>query len=297
MRNLPVFNILVQSIALVWRERGDFLRLSAIPIAALALNATILHLAQISYLFDAEVTLPDAPSFGDIHQLAERLILENSGAYAIALTFMFVGFIVLCIYSAAWHFRILKPDEGRTVREALRFDRAKTRFVLLGFLLVLIEVITHFATSVGLGVVASFMLTLGDLLPLNIILPFLVLGGYVLIAYVVMRLTMVLPAAAIGDDINLRDSWQLTQGEGLRLVGLAVLAILTAFVAMIAVAIPFALIFFVISIIAPGFLTAMFVLQLILSALMIVGATVWVTALSLCYQYFKEIGANQPNSA
>ncbi len=287
MSHLAPFSILAKAIQTALSEKRDLALIAAIPAFALAINVAALQVMQIAALFQLGLKLPDSPSISGAQDLAARLLQEHAGFFTIAVIFIFIGFVIVSVFSCAWHFRILRPNTVRTVREALTWDPAKGRFVLMAILLGLIEIVVQFVTLQIAGVLAATLLSVFGagsffLMPVLGVLP------SVIAVYVILRLSMVLPAAAVGDNLSLQDSWRLTKGNGLRLIGLAALAVIGLIVAMLAVFVPASVVFALLAFVAPGMLTMMFLMLLLFSAVFILGTGVWVTALSIVYRQLSN---------
>ena len=292
MSQLAPVSILKKAVQTAWSERRDLGLIAAIPLVALALNVAALQVMQVAALFQLGVDLPDSPSISGAHDLATRLLQEHAGFFTIAVIFIFIGFVIVSIFACAWHFRILRPNTAKTVREALTWDPAKGRFVLMAILLGLIEMVVQFVTLQVAGLVGVTLLSLlgtGSivLLPILGLLP----SGFAI--YVLLRLSMVLPAAAVGDNLSLQDSWRLTKGNGLRLLGLAALALIGMILAMVAVFVPVSVIFSLLAFIAPGLLTMMFLMLLMMSGVFILGTAIWVTAVSIVYRQLSNPASGQ----
>lgn len=287
MPKLAVASILTDAIRTVWAEKGDFARIGVIPAVALAFNVIALQVFQLSALMGSGMTMPSQPSIEDAHDLATRLLNENAGFFGVVLLFMFLGFVIVSFFACGWHYRILRPMQGRTVREALRWDSAKGRFILMAILLVAIEIAVQFGASIASGMAGMAVLAMVPGLAFAVV-PILIVVPYGVAIYVMLRFAMVLPAAAVGDDLTLQDSWKLTQGNGLALLSLAILILFGIIAAMVTVFIPVSLVFSLLAFISPGLLTMMFLMQLVLCSLFMMGAGVWVTALSLAYRQLSD---------
>lgn len=292
MTKLAVASILTEAIRTVWTERSDFARIAVIPAVALAFTVIGLQVYQLSAILDRGMTLPERPSIADAHEMATRLLDENGGFFVIALIFMFLAFVIVCFFACAWHYRVLRPAQGRTVREALRWDPAKGRFILMAILLGAIQIAVQFGTSLVSGFVGVTILGAAPGLAYAIV-PILLVVPYGVAIYVMLRFAMVLPAAAVGDNLTLQDSWRLTKGNGLALMGLALLILFGLMVAMVTIFIPISVIFSLLAFISPGLLTMMLLMQLLLCSQFILGAGVWVTALSLTYRQLGNPASGQ----
>jgi len=292
MTKLAVASILTDAVRTVWNERGDFARIAVIPAVALAFNVIALQVYQLSAILDGGMTLPEKPSIADAHALATQLLDENGGFFVIALIFMFLAFVIICFFACAWHYRILRPKQARTVREALRWDPAKGRFIMMAILLGAIQIAVQFGTSLVSGFIGVTILGAAPGLAYAVV-PILLVVPYGVAIYVMLRFAMVLPAAAVGDNLTLQQSWSLTKGNGLALMGLAMLILFGVIAAMVAIFLPVSVIFSLLAFISPGLLTMMLLMQLLLCSQFILGTGVWVTALSLTYRQLTKPASGQ----
>ena len=75
--------------------------------------------------------------------------------------------------------------------------------------------------------------------------------------------------------------------------GLAALALIGMILAMVAVFVPVSVIFSLLAFIAPGLLTMMFLMLLMMSGVFILGTAIWVTALSIVYRQLSNPASGQ----
>ena len=244
MLRIPVFTTVLSAYAFVWRERRDFLALAFPAIVALAILIT----------------------------LSARLAAAAGAAAGIGLGFgvLLLGVANLAVwvlFAVAWHRRFLLPDERATVRAALRWHRRHTRFLMLAIALF------------GLLALAGL---LGGPLIMLVFGAVAGLGGALILALVLTlcyaRLSLLFPAAAVDHGLSFRNCWEMTRGNGWRLLWIVFL-----------VGIPIGAIEALIDGLIGGVfrsdsLTAPFLAALAGETLAFVGIGVGVSALSLAYR-------------
>ena len=162
----------------------------------------------------------------------------------------------------------------------------------MAILLGAIQIAVQFGTSLVSGFIGVTILGAAPGLAYAVV-PILLVVPYGVAIYVMLRFAMVLPAAAVGDNLTLQQSWSLTKGNGLALMGLAMLILFGVIAAMVAIFLPVSIIFSLLAFISPGLLTMMLLMQLLLCSQFILGTGVWVTALSLTYRQLTNPASGQ----
>lgn len=190
MQRVPILGTVIAAYRFVWQERRDLFLLAFPAVTVLAVLGTLLM---------ALVSGGEAASGGSAPAVLADIAV---GALNLALVVLF---------SVAWHRKFLAPNETITVREALRWHTRHTRFLLY-----------------ALGVVAVTWLVIlaGSLVPILMSAAgggggpgtlLLILAAIAAALFVYARLSMLFPASALDRALGLRQSWQLTGGNGVRL--------------------------------------------------------------------------------
>ena len=259
MQRLLIIPTLIEAYRFVWRERRDFVSL-AFPLVA------VLSLVGAALVWQAR---PDeAPTEGG-YPVALAIV-------GLVLGLLSLAFVVM--FSVAWHRKYLVAHEASTVAAALRWSPRQTRFLWL---------------VVGLGVIVTAVIFTGAIGPLLLVASasggapgpavlFLLAPAVVGALLVYARLSLLLPAAALDHYLRFRRCWELTQGNGWRLVLIIVLASLPIWTAS-------AVISYVTNGIVgatdlAGSLSANFLAMLIDQATGFVGIAIGVSVLSIAYR-------------
>ncbi|MEM7318845.1 MAG: hypothetical protein AAF408_07460, partial [Pseudomonadota bacterium] len=142
---------------------------------------------------------------------------ELSGsATFLVLVFFLVIWIVLFWIAVSWHRFILLEEYPRGLFPVFRFDRILAYFgrILLLGILAIVAMIPGFIFMVGLGQSTSLIA----------VLIFLIWVFAVMVCF--FRLSIVLPAAAVGERLTLAQAWNSTSGKTGDFVSLLVILFL-----------------------------------------------------------------------
>lgn len=200
---------------------GPALRISALLTAILQL---------LGYLLDVQ---------GDMARYAIMLGTFGSGVFPLESVLPYFAFSLLsgCWIGVGWCRYVLMEEQPGTVLPLFRPSRIVAYLVAL-VVLILASVVAGFL----LGILAGFVL--GFLKALNmigetaaIVLFFVVILSVILVFS--LRLSLGLPAAAIGEKPSMTASWRATRGYGLAILVASVLVILV----IVLVALPVGLVF------------------------------------------------------
>ena len=130
-----------------------------------------------------------------------------------------LGLLPYTFFGVAWHrLTLLGPVAGAP---SLMPAWAPRHWRFLGYLLATMLIgsaATAVAFSIGLMAMrpeAGSLPAAAGLMPL---------AGFVIVAYVMIRLSFVFPAVAVDESYRLRHAWTHTKGQGLRLLGATVIA-------------------------------------------------------------------------
>lgn len=192
-RKLSVFNI--------WGEVNTFCRANWKPLIKSLLILFLVQIALETYL----------------NYLEMRDRTNHIGLVGVGL----VSFLISVLIAVTVHRLLLKGQTPNSVFGSLRWTFAETKYAL--YILALI-------ISAGLlGGLITFI-TL-KLVYLNVTGINVLIGCLVVIAmYVVTRLSLIFPAIAIGDILKVSSAWELTAGNGLKLM--AAFAVIPVFFAL-----------------------------------------------------------------
>ena len=143
-------------------------------------------------------------------------------APASALAFVLLAAVALVGYALMailWHRHVLlngaeRPDDLRP--NASIFFGYLWRAIVVGF----VQMLAAIPVALAMGVLGA-ILAQGN--PSGIAATLIGLAGSVIFIWIAMRFSVVLPAAALGQKMPVRDSWELTKPIGNELWGLALL--------------------------------------------------------------------------
>lgn len=160
----------------------------------------------------------------------------------------------------------IPPVGIAALRARARHDVFLKRFVLLDLVafavLAIFEWLSNLPAPIALIAIPAFLVAL---------------------TYVLSRLSLALPAAAVGDDDTFRRAWNITSGNGWRITGATLLADVPIFVAAISIAL----------LTDDGTYVAErtpISAAILLSVAEVVGVVVGAAALSICYGIVNSSG-------
>lgn len=251
MKKLPLRDLVVASFRRFFRSFDYAWRISWLWL--------ILFLGMVLVSGYPELEWPDTAG--------DRLIgVTRFGLYCFALALALASIAVL------WH-RMILLDEKRDAPFAFRLDRLVWLYFVYGLIVAIPLFLASLATlALDLFTGALFVVALA--LDLMLIVALMVVS---------LRLSLVLPAVALGEDLGLSEAWRVTEGNGLALVGATVIiVILTSLIVLV----PYLLVELFGSPVASGFS------QLVIGAFEvladIVAGLVTVTSLSLAYGFLVK---------
>ncbi|MEQ8665311.1 MAG: hypothetical protein RIC16_06270 [Rhodospirillales bacterium] len=210
-RRLPVWRTVMASYLALIRNAGLALKLAAIPF-----GLSIAHNAYSLYATDGAA--PEELAAGvdpDPFSAIVVLALAIAGALAVIPTI------------TAWHRLVLLGHGDGGSR--LRYVVGNTEWLYFGKLILFYIIVFLAAAALTVGTFAA-VFTLERIAGENVIAGLSLVVALLLVwAFFVglmLRLSLVFPAAAIGDRFTFRASWRHTQGNTWRLIGAHVLAII-----------------------------------------------------------------------
>ncbi|OSP54620.1 hypothetical protein [Pseudoruegeria sp. SK021] len=221
------FRILRHAIMMVVTNLGDVLRLSAPMIAFAALVPLALWLFGISpdpVVMDFSALDPSTDAPSGAAAVEAEIVSVNSPLLILAgIVQSAIGLWVL----VAWHRYVLLEERPGRFSATVPMDR------VLGYLgqLILIVLASVAATAV-VGLAVLLVLTLFGDSAFGLALSFLLAVGCVVLVYpFVLRLSVALPAAAIGQRLGLRGAWEATRGQTGLCLGLLLWGVVASLVA------------------------------------------------------------------
>jgi hypothetical protein len=205
---LPVFATWGETYRFVWEQRRLLWTLAVLPIIVISLMAVLGILLVAGYRL----------SMG-----------ETSGALAgalVAVTLLIVSLLIVValyfMFMVAWHRVYLVPEETSTAASAYRWGRRQTNFVLSNLRAVLAVVSVVPIGLVPYGVIFAVAKAVGGEAGLpprwlaELAMAIIALSIPACL-FVMARLVLVLPAAALDVTAALRRSWDLSRGNAWRL--------------------------------------------------------------------------------
>jgi hypothetical protein len=149
-----------------------------------------------------------------------RVQPESPGWYAINLIMAVLYFIAFAIIAVAWHRYILLNEQPDGLVPS--FDRSRLLAyigysLLIGVILVVIAIIIGIITGILAALIGYIGVGIGLL-------------GYVFMLIGSYRLSPMLPAAAVGKSMTLRQAWDATAGANGPIIVLAILSFIAAIV-------------------------------------------------------------------
>lgn len=190
LSSLPVGATIAQAWRLVWRSRDEILRIGAVPL---------------------------------LLSLGLSLAIRAWDSGASVLVGILLSWIPLSLFAVTWLRFLLSADETATAGLATRWTRRESRFLLR---LMTLNLGINVAVGVAIGIIA---LALGARPDRNAgaFLMLVFIGGGIAL-YLVLRLSLILPATALDAAYGFRDSWRDTAGCSLQLLAIVVVTDLPA---------------------------------------------------------------------
>ena len=263
---LPALAMVKDAFFYVASERKNFIAMAALPIVGLSIIGTLL-----AFFY------PDPFIIADPENQTASVNSEILVAY---LPAYLLNGILYVMFAVAWHRKWLVGETDITIYSALKWDGRKTKFLgrsiqIIGLSFGVLFILSQLMLLIsGNG---NFLLSpIGFMLALATLT--LTFG----------RFSLLLPAAAVDDEMNFKSCWHITDGNSWRLGILAILPpIPLAFIQLIIQAILFS-IFEAINV--TDSLAVNLILHLIQQAFNYFAIAVGVSALSMAYQDFKTHG-------
>lgn len=131
--------------------------------------------------------------------------VEQVQNIALLLAFGLLGVLGYALMAILWHRHVLLSEDERSrslFPDSQIFFRYLGRAILVGFM----QILAGIPITLAMALMGTFLIPLGGAFATLLIG---VLGGLAFL-WVALRLSVVLPAAAMGDYMHLRESWETT---------------------------------------------------------------------------------------
>ncbi|MDP6787639.1 MAG: hypothetical protein QGI13_10975 [Rhodospirillales bacterium] len=136
------------------------------------------------------------------------------------------GLVLWVMFAVAWHRRYLVPAESTTVGNAFQWRRRQTRFLLVTIgISLLVALGVSLSVLLGAALDATLAGGAGVKTSLYLVFPLVAL-------YVYARLSLLFPAAAVDRRLGFAECFNLTRGNGWRLVAIWVLVVAPFWIAL-----------------------------------------------------------------
>ncbi|MEX0852565.1 MAG: hypothetical protein WD036_04680 [Bauldia sp.] len=262
MKRLPIFATLRDALALVWRDRRDFVAFAYLPVIANALLGVAL-----------QSSLP-SPLPNDAAALIASLSGVTIAIWLVSLVAT-IGFYI--VFALAWHRRCLLPGETTTVGAALRWRARHWRFfgvtMALAIGVILAAVVLNFAAAPVAAALFAGNSGAGGIF--SVVLSFIVVT-------LAMRFLLLFPAIAIDEPMTPAESWRRTRGNGATLFML--LFAISLAIAIVHQILVLAWVTALGSFAANGSLLALLALALLVQSLAFIGVALMTTVVSIAYR-------------
>ncbi|KZZ44196.1 hypothetical protein A3759_21100, partial [Thalassolituus sp. HI0120] len=181
---LPVVDIVQEAVELLWEKRADVIRMFLPAMLILAAIDWASH-----YFFPADVDA-EIPVFHP-----EQLI------------FVVASIVLSILMATACHRFTLLPKEGWNANAIHGFGRNEFRYLLRGLQITVCCVVVFSSVMMGLMALVGPERTI-----------FAVAVAVMLTLYIWSRLSITLPEVALGTQTGLARAWDISKGNGSRLV-------------------------------------------------------------------------------
>ncbi|UWQ79284.1 hypothetical protein K3725_18640 [Leisingera sp. S132] len=195
---MKAWSIFAHSLAMVFRNLREAVQIALVP-AAIAFGVLLALGATVGLSFSA---------FSD-QAVMEKMLVENSGSFAGGvIVFWLLIMITMLWIVVSWHRFVLLEEYPSGWVPAFRFDRMLSYFGH-GLLMLLVA----FAMMIP---VMLFIMAVSAVSPVVSIIGMVV--AYLAVLVAMYRLVPVLPAAAIGKPLKLREAWNATAGANVTII-------------------------------------------------------------------------------
>jgi hypothetical protein len=198
---LTVWATVLTAFDFVWSERWPFLTL-AFP--AVAVHAVMITTLTVIWGGAPYTEVPVGPITFTTN--------VGIGGVALLVTYVVLMLRLWVTFCVRWHRRSLVQDEAATLASTLRWGQRQTRFLSL---------------CLGIVFLGTFLTSLGAALGSLILEPQIVAVLLNICAfYIYARLAFLFPSTAVDYKMSFRESWELTRGNGLRLLLMAFIIVI-----------------------------------------------------------------------
>ena len=207
---LPPWKIFTKAISLIWEKRLFALYISFPVILLYTVTGVAMDLGMI------ETPTPDLLNEQGPQEPSPGQMLWSL-PFGLLLSFLFAG---VAVY---WHRSILLGEHAvGTI--PLRFDRVLWRYILYAIGMILWMLMFGLTFGVIFGVLGGILSVAGADTTVGAMLFVAFLPFLIFLAIVMFRLSLTLPAAAIGlEDFGFRKAWEISRGHNWQILAIVLL--------------------------------------------------------------------------
>lgn len=284
----PVWTVVRSVLAMPFRYPLALMKFGLLPL----LIATVCLPPPVNLAANTEISV-DGDSVAPTAQNQSQSLTDNQLSWR-----DLIGFLVMlpfaAAFAAAWNRLTATGDETAMGRPPIAFDPRtigvvwaflRLSFVALGVTLALFILSLAVFGSYHDGTLSfSYNVTVAeDGIGATVLALAATLVGFLAFAWFMLRLTLVIPASAVGEPISLRESWRLSAPVQLRLLGAGVL------LGLIYLVLNFLLMLLAIPVIPLGGLQAAFYTTVALYFILLVyGHAIWAGFLGATYGLLRQ---------
>ncbi len=183
-----------------------------------------LKISLVLYLINSVVGIYFGSKYGDVLNGMESgyLFLAPQGFWGAWFVTMLIGGITSLWIAVSWHRYILLEENPGTMLPPFNFERILAYFftsILLGLIIAFVAMIVGMIS----GVILAGLVSLQNGPVLQLLLQIMVMGPVI---YVFYRLSLSLPAAALGQPVGIGESLKLTKPASGAIIQLMVIGLI-----------------------------------------------------------------------
>lgn len=219
----PALTILRHALAMLIHDVPTTLKVIA-PALLLVMGAALVGQIVIPDFFSAEPLTP------------ERLEMLSPQTLLLGLGFLIVGVVGYVLLAILWHRHVLLDGPARET--ALSPSPGLVlHYIWRAFVLGLVQMLIAVPIVLGVTLLGTLSAGLTGGTPSTLVLTLIAILAGIVFLWVALRLSVVLPAAAVGERMTISESWRVTAPITRDLMGVAVLiAVINAVLSAIATA-------------------------------------------------------------